>query len=639
MAKIIERKNEIVLKTGAEIYYCNRRYFIKAVLNLEELLLVDLENKTKKIINISQLNYRPKINVENISIGQDVQSIGDDDWNKALKKYEVIKPLLMYTNRTRADVQKRAEEYNYTVSALYKWIKIYESEGLITSLLPKKRSDKGEKRLDNTVEMIITNVINEYYLSPKRKSIAYIQNEIKRICLNSDIEPPHKNTIRKRIKELPEYTVVSHRLGKKEAEQQLQPKIGKFPNAEYPLSVWQIDHTELDIILVDDIYRRPIGRPWITVAIDVYSRMTVGFYISFDPPSALSVGLCLSQAILPKDKFVQSYDLKQKWPVWGIPKKVHADNAKEFRGAMLTRACQQYGIDLEWRPVARPRFGGHIERLQGTFLRQIHDLAGTTFSNTSQRKGYDSENFADKTLTELEEWFAILVVDAYHIQKHSGLNMTPLAKYTEGILGTAEKKGIGLPPRIIDENKLKLDFMPFVMRSIQDYGVVIDNIHYYHDVLRRWINSKDPENPREKRKFTFRRDSRDISKIWFFDPEVNTYYPIPYRNISNPKMSIWDLKEAKRKAKNTHLDDKSEKDIIDAFNRLRKIEESASEKTKSVRKSHQRRSSGFVKAKNYIKSTHNESVDNLNNQIEGTLIAKEPKQILPFEELDDLIDE
>lgn len=104
-------------------------------------------------------------------------------------------------------------------------------------------------------------------------------------------------------------------------------------------------------------------------------------------------------------------------------------------------------------------------------------------------------------------------------------------------------------------------------------------------------------------------------------------------------MSIWDLKEAKRKAKNTHLDDKSEKDIIDAFNRLRKIEESASEKTKSVRKSHQRRSSGFVKAKNYIKSTHNESVDNLNNQIEGTLIAKEPKQILPFEELDDLIDE
>lgn len=639
MVTTMQNLNEIVLKVGAEIYFQNKKFLIKAILNFEELLLLDIDKNEKKIINISQLSYKPKIAIENISFDHDIQRVSDDNWAKALKKYEVIKPLLESPNRTRADVIKRAEEYSFNVSALYKWIKAYEAEGVVTSLLPKERVDKGRKRLDDNVELIITQVINQHYLTPQRKSISYIQTEIKRICKNSELEIPHHNTIRNRIKELSEYSMISHRFGKKVAEDKFKSKTGHFPNADYPQAVWQIDHTQLDIILVDDIYRRPIGRPWITVAIDVYSRMTVGFYISFDPPSALSVGLCLTQAILPKDTYTQSYQLKQKWPVWGLPKKVHADNAKEFRGAMLTRACQQYGINLEWRPVARPNFGGHIERLQGTFLRKIHDLAGTTFSNIAKRKGYDSEKYADKTLSELEEWFAILVVDTYHIQKHSVIGMPPLAKFTEGILGTDQKKGTGLPSRILDENKLKLDFMPFISRSVQDYGVVIDNIHYYHDVLRRWINFKDPNNPRQKKKFTFRRDSRDISQIWFFDPEVNTYYPIPYRNISNPKMSIWDLREAKKKAKTDHLDDKSEKDIIDAFNRLRKIEEISSEKTKAARKSYQRRNSGFNKAKNHIQSANENDELNSDQQLIEDFQEIKTTQILPFDELDDFINE
>jgi putative transposase len=34
------------------------------------------------------------------------------------------------------------------------------------------------------------------------------------------------------------------------------------------------------------------------------------------------------------------------------------DNAKEFHGEMLRRACEQYGIALEYRPVAQPHLGG-----------------------------------------------------------------------------------------------------------------------------------------------------------------------------------------------------------------------------------------------------------------------------------------
>jgi hypothetical protein len=34
----------------------------------------------------------------------------------------------------------------------------------------------------------------------------------------------------------------------------------------------QIDHTKVDVIVVDEQQRLPIGRSWITLAIDGYSR-------------------------------------------------------------------------------------------------------------------------------------------------------------------------------------------------------------------------------------------------------------------------------------------------------------------------------------------------------------------------------
>jgi hypothetical protein len=62
----------------------------------------------------------------------------------------------------------------------------------------------------------------------------------------------------------------SHR---KDAVDQFARRPGVFDSAQRPLDLVQIDHTKLDIIVVDDEQRLPIGRPWITLAIDVYSRM------------------------------------------------------------------------------------------------------------------------------------------------------------------------------------------------------------------------------------------------------------------------------------------------------------------------------------------------------------------------------
>ena len=76
---------------------------------------------------------------------------------------------------------------------------------------------------------------------------------------------------------------------------------------------------------------------------------------------------------------------------------IHCDNGKDFRGAMLRQACQQHGVELMFRPVRQPHYGGHIERLMGTFAREVHTLPGTTFANPGERKGYDSERHSALT--------------------------------------------------------------------------------------------------------------------------------------------------------------------------------------------------------------------------------------------------
>jgi putative transposase len=245
-----------------------------------------------------------------------LEGVPDADWKVAEERLEIIRPLLNKRGRTRAEVASRAAEFDRHPNTVYGWLGAYESSGRLTSLLPRERKDKGSRRLSEQAEALLSAVIEEEYLTTQRKSITKVYQELRRRCLAAGVEAPHANTLRARIAELTEYKKLRHRVGRKTADQKLSPIEGAFPGADWPLAVVQIDHTKLDIILVDDIHRRPIGRPWITLAIDVFSRMIAGFYISFDPPGALAAGLCIAHAILPKEKWLAKHDLDGEWPVW-----------------------------------------------------------------------------------------------------------------------------------------------------------------------------------------------------------------------------------------------------------------------------------------------------------------------------------
>lgn len=518
--------------------------------------------------------------------------ITDHEWQQAHERFEIIRPFLDDPDCTRAKVRTRAEAAGRHPATLYRWLEQYRRGGRVSTLVPTKRGmDRGQSRLDPEVEAVVSTTIDEVYLSTQKRSVSYTCNEVARRCRNAGLEFPHASTIRRRIKALSMKETLRRREGGQAVRNKYAPIQGNFPGANWPLAMGQIDHTPVDLILVDDVHRRPVGRPWITVAIDVFSRMVAGFYVSFDPPGALVVGLCLAHAILPKEHWLAKHEITTPWPVWGVMDSVHADNGKEFRGHMLRMACQEYGINLHWRPVSRPHFGGHIERLLGTLNREIHNLPGTTFSNPQARGTYDAERHAAMTLSEFERWFAITVVEVYHQRLHSELGTTPLQKYEEGIFGTAERPGRGLPDRLLEERRLRLDFMAYQERTVQRHGLVIDEIQYYDEVLKPWVNAADPSDAsgKRKRKFVVRRDPRDISRVYFYDPELKQYFEIPYRNTAYPPMSVWELRDVRRKLKEEGQKAINEALIFDAYNRLRVLEAEAIRETKKARRAAQRR--------------------------------------------------
>jgi putative transposase len=579
-------KEFFLAQPGSLVRQGDRRFRITHLINTDSVLAVDQETQKPERLRIETVRPVEDDAVEKTTQDdQDLSLYSDEAWAEAQRRFQVIKPLLENPVRSREEVEAIGLKYGVSRATMYRWLGQYQFSGHVSGLVPEKIGRKVGLRLINpSQEAVIRSAIEDVYLTKQRHKIQTVVDEVFRRCRAAKIVPPGPSTIRRRIMELSPAAALRRRGMNDVARNRYEAIQGSFPGADYPLAVVQIDHTEADLILVDEVHRKPICRPWVTLAIDVHSRMVVGLYVSLEKPSVTSVGMCMSQAMCSKSEYLNSIGVTGSWPVWGVMTTIHADNAKEFRGKVLSRACEEYDMHLQWRPVLVPKYGGHIERLMGTMANELSKLSGTTFSNIGQRKGYDSEKEATYTLKEFERYLVDFIVNIYHQRVHSELFMPPIRKWESGILGDESTKGIGIPAIPKDPLRVQLDFMPIFHRSIQQYGLQINEITYYDKVLDPYVNAMDPNYPKQKQKFLIRRDPRDISKVYFFDPGTKSYAVIPYRNIGLPAISHWELRKALKELKEKGRAQVNEHVIFEAIERMRSYQEAAAHKTKSARR-------------------------------------------------------
>lgn len=571
---------------GAIVLHKGRALCVKRFDSADAVIARDIETGVDRRVRLADLSSSSLKGKD--TERPDLLELSDEEWKLACDHYKAIEPLLSSVRRTSKMAKVAARKAKVGRATIYRWLSKFEETGLVSALVRKRRRDAGVKRLDPRSEKVMTRVITDRLLKDQKLDPGQAYDDVKSLCRKKKIPIPHENTFKARVKAIAPEIAARRREGRN-AALKFKPLRGSIPGADYPYALIQIDHTRCDVVLVDEAHRLPIGRPWITVAIDVYDRLVAGWYVSFDPPGALGTGMCIANAILPKEPILAALGVDYPWPCQGRPAVIHADNASEFRGEMLSEACQEWGIHLKFRKVGKPNYGGHIERFLGTLLKEIHALSGTTFSNPKARGEYDSDKKSAMTLKEFEQWLANLILGKYHHRVHKALHVTPLKRHQDAILGTDDRPGVGMLPVVTDHEKLRIDFLPFKRRTVQTTGVQFDNIFYYADVLQRWIGVRDPKEARKKRKFVCRRDPRDISYILFYDPDLRRHFRVPYRDVRRPSLSLWELQAVQRRLAKEGKKDADEETIFRAFDEMREIEENSKKLTRKARLNQERR--------------------------------------------------
>lgn len=452
---------------------------------------------------------------------------------KALYRFEVIKPLInLDAESMNPYVKGRIEQLkesgeSVSRSSVYRWLKDYSSShNDIRSLIPSyHKSGNDGKRLVREVEMIIDKIIDTHFLSKERRTVKtifelvshHINMENKNCTETDQIELPSESTILRRVRERDEYEVTKARKGKKTAWEK-HGQINPYEKPKYPLQRVEADHTRLDLFVVDDETRLPIGRPTITSILDVYTGYPLGIYIGFEPPSYTAVMHALNHAIFPKTYVKTKYpELKNDWVAHGMPEVLVVDNGKEFLSKHLVHACKQLQIELVHCPVKMPWYKGAVERYFRTINQSLlHQTKGTTFSNIIDKGEYDPVKNAVIGFNSLLEYFHKWVVDYYAIDFNKGVKGVP-SKIWEKSFESCPSPA--LPSSSID---WKIALMKVEKGSIQRTGIRYKHLYFQsksfvellHEIIVRG----------EKNSVEFKYDPTDMSKIYVYNPFDHSYF-------------------------------------------------------------------------------------------------------------------
>ncbi|MBB5574681.1 transposase InsO family protein [Rhizobium paranaense] len=260
---------------------------------------------------------------------------------------------------------RAAAELQLTTRQVYNLLARYRTDRTVTALLPRTTVNR-QKRLPEQVEEIIKTTLREQWLTLEAPPLAPAVAEIRARCEETGLALPSYVTVARRIPAL----FTAEEIAKKRSANpkhllRLKPRPG-YIHALHPLDVCQIDHTPADINFVEVVDGAGVfvGRPYLTIVTDVATRAILGFCLTLEKPSALSVALCLAQTICAKNLWLASRNIGHTWPMFGRPRLLVTDSAKEFKGHAFQRGCDDYGIRIRYRDRGRVHHGGVVERLR-----------------------------------------------------------------------------------------------------------------------------------------------------------------------------------------------------------------------------------------------------------------------------------
>lgn len=406
---------------------------------------------------------------------------------------------------------------------VYRWRLRYLASGRDSrSLIPRwdRRGHQKHRQQDRIIELLSQALTDAKKASPLASGVSVHTRLVHLIAADNlmragddNLKAPAVRTTYRLLQRVDAYDMAVLEKSKPAADR----RFTLVKSAQQPtriLEVVEMDHTPLDLFVIDDSTWLPSGKPILTVALDKFSRYPVGYFLSFGAPSAAAVVSALRHAILPKQtpKVVLPL-LKQKnsWPCYGIPESLLLDNGLEFHGKDLEGLAFDLGVTIKYCPARTPRFKGAIERYLKTFNYSFaHQQPGTSFAKFHQRGEWDPQKEALIKFSELTQLVEKWIVDVYAETLHKGIGTTPRRRWEEGAAVS--------PPRLMASRAdLQLRIGKTAERAIRKTGIDLNGVTYCSDSLQP-ILTRYGEGVRVRIVY----DPDDIGEIHVWAPDEQT---------------------------------------------------------------------------------------------------------------------
>lgn len=470
----------ILVEPGAPVVWDGRRCTIlyqgqtTTTLLTEDQRPVELSNShfqalvaEGKLLGLTELPERGSLSTE---VRERMMKAGKAALKEAYRRYTIIKPVLDGQHPTNCATPAR------TVRA---WAASYREAAQAlgcgyVGLLPKVQQRGNRKpRLPERTVIALNEFIEKEYENHKQKNKREVYGEFVNFCQAQGLATaPSYKTFVAAINRRPRYEQVKKRAGRRAAyphEPLYWELTSTLPrHGDRPFEVVHIDHTPLDVELVDSRTGHHFGRPWATFLTDAFSRRELAVYLTFDEPSYRSCMMVLRECVHRYHR---------------LPELVVVDWGPEFESIYFETLLARYECSKASRPKARPRFGSVIERLFGTANTQfVHNLQGNTqvMKNVRQvTKSVDPCEHAVWTLGELYVQLRRWAYEIYDTQEHGTLGQSPKEAFETGLL----RSGVRPKQLIPYDDDFKLFTLPTTPRGTAllqpNRGVKIKNLFYW----------------------------------------------------------------------------------------------------------------------------------------------------------------
>lgn len=496
-------------------------------------LLTGYSNRKVKFIDPSDQS-RPPRNTK--YLGRPLSSFPEQVQEKAIRKKQYLDFILKYgkfvstpkhLNSLIAICATELQDVKApSPSTVSRWYLEYQKNHRDPRALVDRHHMKGGtgSRLHPEVLRMLEEVIDDVYLNQEKQSVLEVHSALEHainIC-NAEQGPknqlsvPSQATVYRAINSLDKYDAMVARDGAKTAEMTFRTS-GASPKVSRLLERVEIDHTPLDLFVVDEETGMPMGRPTVTCAIDKKSRMIIGLHIGFQGVSMEAVFACLRHALIPKSYVKADYpSIENDWPCYGVIEVLICDNGLEFHAKELERVAFELDMQIQFCPRRQAYYKGAIERFFRSLNHQFaRAIPGHSFDKWFKREDYDPLKHAVCTFDQLNLCMHKWIIDVYAQKIHRGLNSTPYLTWMEN----AKK----IPTKLLpDIDRLDVSLGRTVQRTIFHYGIELNHV-YYNGPSLLILRRRHGERVSVDVRYFF----DDISHIYVIDPisKESVYVP------------------------------------------------------------------------------------------------------------------